>query len=202
MVTPARNEHPRDAIVAVTLDLLREHGYDGLRLDAVAKRARVSLSTIYKEFPSRDELVLGAVTHWMTTRVYEPLPIPVPGAPWHESLTEIFRSIFRPLLADPAMLAVYVRARSLPSGSRLYEQGAAFVASRIEAAFGDADSAFAAGVISIVEDVIYAGLGRFAAGAVGVDDFIPRLERAIALLAHVPLVTRLPDRAEVRAGAR
>jgi AcrR family transcriptional regulator len=202
MVTPARNEHPRDAIVAVTLELLREHGYDGLRLDAVAKRARVSLSTIYKEFPSRDELVLGAVTHWMTTRVYEPLPVPEPGAPWHESLTEIFRSIFRPLLEDPAMLTVYVRARSLPSGRRLYEQGAAFVASRVEAAFGNADPAFADGVISIVEDVIYAGLGRFATGTVGVDDFIPRLERAIALLARVPPETRLTQRPEARAGAR
>jgi AcrR family transcriptional regulator len=202
MGTPARNEHTRDAIVAVTLDLLREHGYDGLRLDAVAKRARVSLSTIYKEFPSRDELVLGAVTHWMTTRVYEPLPVPEPGAPWHESLTQIFRSIFGPLLADPAMLTVYVRARSLPSGSRLYEQGAAFVASRIEAAFGDADPAFADGVISIIEDVIYAELGRFGAGTVGLDDFIPRLDRAIALLARVPLVTRIDEQPGVRAGAR
>ena len=198
MVRPAKNEHPRDAIVAVTLDLLREHGYDGLRLDAVAKSARVSLSTIYKDFPSRDDLVLGAVTHWMTTRVYDPLPVPEPGVLWHESIAEIFRSIFRPLLADPAMLTVYVRARSLPTGSRLYEQGAAFVQSRIDAAFGDADPVFAESVISILEDVVYAGLGRFGDGTITVDDFIPRLDRAITLLAQVPLATG----PEVRAGAR
>lgn len=188
MTKPVSNERARDAIVAVTLDLLRERGYDGLRLDAVAKQARVSLSTIYKEFPSRDELVVGAVTHWMTTRVYEPLPVPRPGDPWHESLVGIFRSIFRPLLAEPGMLGVYVRARSLPGGGRLAEEGAARVESRIQAAFGDADPRFTDGVLSICEDVIYAALGRFGAGTIGVDEVMPRLEQAIALLAEIEVM--------------
>jgi AcrR family transcriptional regulator len=190
MERPVKHESTRDAIVAVTLDLLRERGYDGLRLDAVAKQARVSLSTIYKEFPSRDELVIGAVTHWMATRVYGPMPEPEPGDPWHESLTGVFRSIFRPLIAEPGMLGVYVRARSLPGGGRLAEEGAARVDSRIHAAFGDADPAFAAGVLAILEDVIYAALGRFGDGALGVDEIIPRVEQAIALLAEVPVMSR------------
>jgi AcrR family transcriptional regulator len=185
MAKPVKKERTREAIVAVTLDLLRERGYDGLRLDAVAKQARVSLSTIYKEFPSRDELVIGAVTHWMSTRVYGPLPVPQSGDPWNESLTEVFRRIFVPLLAEPGMLGVYVRARSLPGGGRLAEEGAARVASHIRAVFGDADPEFAAGVLSICEDVIYAALGRFGAGTIGVDEIIPRLDRAIALLAEV-----------------
>jgi AcrR family transcriptional regulator len=190
MVKAMKHENTREAIVAVTLDLLRERGYDGLRLDAVAKQARVSLSTIYKEFPSRDELVIGAVTHWMATRVYGPMPVPEPGDPWHESLTSVFRSIFEPLLAEPGMLGVYVRARSLAGGGRLAEEGAARVDSRIQAAFGDLDPAFAATVMAIIEDVIYAALGRFGAGATGVDEIMPRIERAIDLLAEVPVMSR------------
>jgi AcrR family transcriptional regulator len=47
-------------LLAVTLRLLQEHGYEGLTLDAVAATARASKATVYRRWPSKAELVLAA----------------------------------------------------------------------------------------------------------------------------------------------
>ncbi|KZS82754.1 TetR/AcrR family transcriptional regulator [Mycobacterium persicum] len=52
---------PREAeLLAVTLQLLQEHGYDRLTVDAVAATARASKATVYRRWPSKAELVLAA----------------------------------------------------------------------------------------------------------------------------------------------
>lgn len=52
---------PREAeLLAVTLELLQEHGYDRLTVDAVAMTARASKATIYRRWPTKAELVLAA----------------------------------------------------------------------------------------------------------------------------------------------
>ena len=54
---------PREAeLLAVTLGLLQEHGYDRLTVDAVAAAARASKATVYRRWPSKAELVLAAFT--------------------------------------------------------------------------------------------------------------------------------------------
>src|SRR5437868_6579415 len=54
---------PREAeLLAVTLQLLQEHGYDRLTVDAVANTARASKATVYRRWPSKAELVLAAFT--------------------------------------------------------------------------------------------------------------------------------------------
>ena len=47
-------------LLAVTLRLLQEHGYDRLTVDAVACEARASKATVYRRWPSKAELVLAA----------------------------------------------------------------------------------------------------------------------------------------------
>lgn len=52
---------PREAeLLAVTLQLLQQHGYDRLTVDAVAATARASKATVYRRWPSKAELVLAA----------------------------------------------------------------------------------------------------------------------------------------------
>jgi AcrR family transcriptional regulator len=52
---------PREAeLLAVTLRLLQEQGYDGLTVDAVAACARASKATVYRRWPTKAELVLAA----------------------------------------------------------------------------------------------------------------------------------------------
>ncbi|WAJ47625.1 TetR/AcrR family transcriptional regulator [Mycobacterium sp. Aquia_216] len=59
--TEASPWSPREAeLLAVTLRLLQEHGYDQLTIDAVASAAHASKATVYRRWPSKTELVLAA----------------------------------------------------------------------------------------------------------------------------------------------
>src|SRR3954463_15118569 len=52
---------PRETeLLAVTLELLQEHGYDRLTLDAVATTAHASKATLYRRWPTKAELVMAA----------------------------------------------------------------------------------------------------------------------------------------------
>jgi AcrR family transcriptional regulator len=52
---------PRELeFLEVTLQLLQQHGYERLTLDAVAATARASKATVYRRWPSKAELVLAA----------------------------------------------------------------------------------------------------------------------------------------------
>ena len=52
---------PRETeLLAVTLALLQQEGYDGLTVDAVAATARASKATVYRRWPTKAELVLAA----------------------------------------------------------------------------------------------------------------------------------------------
>lgn len=52
---------PRECeLLAVTLELLQEHGYDRLSLDTVATTARASKATLYRRWPTKAELVMAA----------------------------------------------------------------------------------------------------------------------------------------------
>ena len=50
-----------EAILRATLDVLAECGYDALRLDTVAARAKASKATLYRHWPGKPDLVVAAV---------------------------------------------------------------------------------------------------------------------------------------------
>lgn len=56
-----RIERSRRIILATTLDLLAELGYGGLTIEAVAGRAGVGKSTIYRQWSGKPELVEAAI---------------------------------------------------------------------------------------------------------------------------------------------
>lgn len=63
---PARGRPRRretdEAVVAATLDVLRESGYPGLSIEAVAARAGVSRPTVYRRWPTKQRLVVHALS--------------------------------------------------------------------------------------------------------------------------------------------
>jgi AcrR family transcriptional regulator len=56
-----RNEHSRRAILAATIDLVAELGYDNVSIEALAKRAGVGKQTIYRWWSSKGEVTLEAL---------------------------------------------------------------------------------------------------------------------------------------------
>ncbi len=54
----------RDRIVEVAREVFREHGYDA-SLDEVAKRAGVGPGTLYRHFPTRENLLDAIMQSWV-----------------------------------------------------------------------------------------------------------------------------------------
>ena len=56
-----RSEASHHAIIQATLELLIEGGYGSLTMEAVRTRAGVGKATIYRRWPSKEELVRDAI---------------------------------------------------------------------------------------------------------------------------------------------
>jgi len=63
--TRRRGDALVDAIYAAVMDELAEVGYPALSIERVAERARSGKASIYRRWPSRLDLVLGAIDHVM-----------------------------------------------------------------------------------------------------------------------------------------
>lgn len=70
---------PRDpsrdaAILTATLDLLGEVGYERVTVRAIAQRSGTGLATIYRRWPTKEELVAGAVASLKNESLFDPAP--------------------------------------------------------------------------------------------------------------------------------
>ena len=64
---------PREVeLLAVTLRLLQQHGYDRLSVDEVAAESKASKATIYRRWPSKAELVLAAFIEGTRAQLIRP----------------------------------------------------------------------------------------------------------------------------------
>ncbi len=77
-VIPRTPGRPRDpevdrAILGATVELLAEEGFGGLSIEAVAARAGVGKTTVYRRWPSKIPLVVDVLTH-----LKSPLATPIP----------------------------------------------------------------------------------------------------------------------------
>lgn len=68
-----RPRHPStdQAIFAAAAELINERGYDGFSMAAVADRAGVAKTTVYRRWPTRAHLVLGTVTALMRAPIFD-----------------------------------------------------------------------------------------------------------------------------------
>ncbi|WP_410873100.1 TetR family transcriptional regulator [Nocardia sp. A7] len=173
---------PARKITETTLSLLESEGYDAVQLRRVAGVAHVSLTTVYKLYPNRDELVLAAVAQWMATNTYTELDPPRADESLADVLKRITRYIFEPWERHPRMLAAYSRARSGPGGQRLDAQGFAAVLPAVSTMFVSLDEEYAADLALVLTNMVYALLTRFAHGDLAITEILPALERTIVRL--------------------
>jgi TetR/AcrR family transcriptional regulator, cholesterol catabolism regulator len=174
---------PIDPIIAIVVELLDTQGYEAVQLREVARRARVSLATIYKRYATRDELIVAALEWWMDANRYANLPSPAKAARDGESLyadvMRVLRTIFEPWEQHPLMLRSYFRARSGPGGDRLIQRGVDAVVPVTKSILTQVDSAYASDLELILTGVVFGFLGRFAQGEIDVTEIVPGIERAV-----------------------
>ena len=76
---------------------------------------RVSLATIYRLFPTRDDSVVTAIERWMSTNCYAELAPPRAYESLYDGLMRSLRYVFEPWERNPRVLEAYHRARRVPA---------------------------------------------------------------------------------------
>lgn len=69
-----RSAQSHQAMLQATLELLGEVGYEAMSIEAISTRAGVGKTTIYRRYPSKEELVADAIE-----QIREEIPIPDTG---------------------------------------------------------------------------------------------------------------------------
>ncbi|TMR91495.1 TetR/AcrR family transcriptional regulator [Nonomuraea basaltis] len=105
MQSTARIRERERHILAVAVELLSEVGFDRLTFDAMAARAGVSKTTLYRRWPGKHELVIEAVRR----RVGFSFTVPDQGS-FRAEVLEALRLVSDWLRRDAAMLRTLVDA--------------------------------------------------------------------------------------------
>ncbi|MBF6347406.1 TetR family transcriptional regulator [Nocardia flavorosea] len=183
-MSPAPKAAPTDQIVDVVLHLLETEGHEAVQLREVARRAHVSLATVYKHFADRDELIVTAVEHWMATHSFAAMQPPRCGETLHEVLMRVLGYVFQPWERHPRMLEAYHRARTGPSGHRLDTQGIEAMQPILATLFERADPTYIEDIALVLANLTYALIGRFADHNLEITEILPILDRAVYRLTH------------------
>lgn len=163
----------------MVLELLESGGYEGVRLREVALRAQVSLTTVYKTFPTRNELIVAALEQWLAVHADPRLrPAPAPE-PLYDGLMRIFRHVLEPWTQHPPLLAAWVRAQREPGGHRLLAQATAAIEPASRVLLDVCEPVYADDIAVVLTNAAHGLVWQFANGAIGADEILPGLERTV-----------------------
>jgi TetR/AcrR family transcriptional regulator, cholesterol catabolism regulator len=178
----ARDARLPDArILDTVVQILETKGYDAVQLREVARRSQTSLTTIYKRYPNRDELIAAAVRMWMDEHRFAKLAGQhhQPEESLYAGLMRVLRTIFLPWEQHPGMLRAYFRGRATPGGQQLVRHGLDMAVPAFFEVLGDIEESFIADLDTVISTLVYGLLGRFTAGEIAVTDILPILDRAV-----------------------
>lgn len=185
-------------ILDSVVEIIESDGYDAVQLRTVAKRARVSLTTIYSLHSSRDELIVAAVEAWMATHSYVALATHPQPEPLADGLMRLIRRVFQPWEQSPRMAQAFFRARATPSGHRLDRQGFEAVLPAAAHLLGGLDRDYVTDIALVMINLCYAMVGRLVDGTADVPTILSSLDRVMHRLTsdNTPLATQKPATGE------
>ena len=98
-----RSAQAHKAILKATLELLAQEGFQGLSIEDVAARAGVGKTTIYRRWPSKDELVIDAI-HEVQVDLST-----VDTGNFRDDLVILFKSAYKGLMTHPLLPQLVLR---------------------------------------------------------------------------------------------
>jgi len=123
-VTPTRNPAletaaRRERMIAAAVELATAGGYDAVQMRDVAARAEVALGTLYRHYPSKDHLLLAALTaqaEGLRDRIAQRPPDGLDAA---ARTSDVLRRASRALARRPQLTAALVTALTAPEPDTL-----------------------------------------------------------------------------------
>ncbi len=171
-----------DPVISVVAGLITAGGHESVQFREVARRAAVSMTTIYKRAGTREELIAAAVESWIAVNLWQPIPAGPPGESLADGLMRIFRHVFEPWERNPAMLRAYQRVRSGPHGQAVERRTWAAIEPSARQLLSGVAPDYAADIGLVLTDVANGLVVRFTAGEIASDDILPLLDRVVRRL--------------------
>jgi AcrR family transcriptional regulator len=106
----AAQQMRRKRILDATLALASKGGYDAVQMRAVAERADVALGTLYRYFPSKIHLLVGALTEEIEQLQDKLFRKPVPGQTPTDRMLYVLSRMTRSMQRDPMLTEAMTRA--------------------------------------------------------------------------------------------
>jgi AcrR family transcriptional regulator len=138
----ARNQAVRrKRVIDAATALAADGGYEAVQMRDVADKADVALGTLYRYFPSKDQLLVAALGEWATTLERRLMLKPPPGESPSERVIDVLQRASRALEREPRVTAAMVTALSspdpdaAPAKNEVYETLRSIIANAI----GDAE---------------------------------------------------------------
>lgn len=103
-------EARRRRIVEATMGLAVEGGYDAVQMRAVASRSEVALGTLYRYFPSKEHLLVGAMLQEVEDLADRMATRPPQGETPRERVVDVLARATRALQREPSVTAAMVRS--------------------------------------------------------------------------------------------
>ncbi|WIY25158.1 TetR/AcrR family transcriptional regulator [Parasedimentitalea psychrophila] len=101
-------EQRKDALIVATLSLVAEMGVRGATVRAIAERADVTQGLIRHYFSSKEELIIAAYEHHMTTMTDQTFALAAAvDSSARDRLAALVNASLRPPVADPRAVALW-----------------------------------------------------------------------------------------------
>ena len=181
----AAQRERRKRILDATLALASKGGYDAVQMRAVAERADVALGTLYRYFPSKIHLLVGALTMEMD-QIQDKLDRkPIPGDTPADRVLYVLSRVTRNMQRDPMLTEAMTRAFMFadPSAAAEVNTVARQMVSMFTKAMHDGEpSADDIAIARVIGDVWLSNLVAWVTRRASADDVSSRLELAARLL--------------------
>jgi TetR/AcrR family transcriptional regulator, cholesterol catabolism regulator len=111
----ARNQAVRrKRVLDAAVALAAEGGYDAVQMRDVAERADVALGTLYRYFPSKDQLLVSALGEWASALERRLALRPAQGLTPADRVSDVLKRASRVLERDQRVTGALVTALSSP----------------------------------------------------------------------------------------
>jgi AcrR family transcriptional regulator len=174
----------RERMVAAAVELATAGGYEAVQMRDVAARAEVALGTLYRHYPSKDHLLLAALTEQAVGLRERIAQRPPDGTDPATRTADVLRRASRALARRPQLTAALVTALTAPEPDTAdaKHEVEAVLHGIITSAVDGATLADAAGTVRTLGYVWLAVLSAWVGGTLDEHEMADDLETAARLL--------------------
>jgi AcrR family transcriptional regulator len=179
-----RQQARRRRVLKAALEMAAEGGYEAVQMRELADRARVSLTTLYRDFASKDELLAVAWADWTAGVAPAFARRPLRGDTMAERAIDFFHRTTRALERQPQLAAAILLAANStdPRASRAQSEAREVLRCALRSALEPLGPEAAETTIGILNHVWNSALQQWVSGRLPIDHVYEVLEKACRLM--------------------